>query len=170
MGVSEGTVRSYLDLLSDALVVRRLQPYHANVGKRQVRSPKVYVRDSGLLHRLLGIDTEAALESHPKVAASWEGFALEQVLASEPHDEAFFWATHGGAEIDLVLRRGDRLFGVEFKRADAPRLTRSMRTALDDLGLERIVVLYPGEKPYPLAPRVDVVPLDVLAHDTSLFD
>ena len=140
LGVSPTTTRRYLDLLTDALMVRQLQPWHANLGKRQVKSPKVYVRDSGLLHQLLGLETEKALLSHPKIGASWEGFVIEQVLAIEPHDEAFFWATHQGAEIDLILRRGDRLFGVECKRADAPRLTPSIRIALDDLGLERVAV------------------------------
>jgi predicted AAA+ superfamily ATPase len=112
LGVSQPTVRRYLDLLTDALVLRQLQPWHANVSKRQVKAPKVYVRDSGLLHQLLGLETEKAVLSHPKLGASWEGFVVEQVLAIEPHDEAWFWATHQGAEVDLLLRRGDRWFGV----------------------------------------------------------
>ncbi|MFH1570090.1 MAG: ATP-binding protein, partial [Gemmatimonadota bacterium] len=109
LGVSATTCRRYLDLLTDALMLRQLQPWHANLSKRQVKAPKVYVRDSGILHALLGIGTEKELLSHPKLGASWEGFVVEQVLAGEPHDEAYFWATHQGAEIDLVLRRGDRL-------------------------------------------------------------
>jgi predicted AAA+ superfamily ATPase len=159
LGVSEATCRRYLDLLTDALMVRQLQPWHANLGKRQVKSPKVYVRDSGLLHQLLGIANEKELVNHPRLGASWEGFVIEQVLATEPHDEAFFWGTHQGAEIDLILRRGERLIGVECKRADAPRMTPSLRTALDDLGLERIVVIYPGQQRYQLTDRIDVVPL-----------
>jgi uncharacterized protein len=127
------------------------------------------VRDSGLLHHLLGVESQQALESHPKVGASWEGFAIEQVLTHEPHDEAYSWATHGGAEIDLILRRGDRLYGVECKRADAPGLTPSMRTALHDLRLERIVVLYPGEKRYPLAEKVEAVPIAALSTTGWLF-
>jgi len=119
LGVNPSTSRRYLDLLTDALMIRQLQPLHANLGKRQVKSPKVYVRDSGLLHQLLGLGTEKALHTHPKIGASWEGFVIEQVLATEPHDEAWFWASHQGAEIDLILRRGDRLLGVECKRADA---------------------------------------------------
>lgn len=170
LDVGEGTARRYLDLLTDALMVRQLQPWHANLRKRQVKSPKVYVRDSGLLHQLLGLETEKALLGHAKLGASWEGFAIEQVLSSEPHDEACFWATHQGAEVDLVLRRGDRLLGVECKRADAPKLTRSMRIALDDLGLERIAVLYPGDRRYPLAENVDVVPLEQLAEPGRLFE
>lgn len=169
LGVSPSTTRRYLDLLTDALVLRQLQPWHANLGKRQVKSPKVYVRDSGLLHRLYGLETEKALLSHPKLGASWEGFAIEQVLAAEPCDDAWFWATHQGAEIDLLLRRGDRLFGVECKRADAPRLTPSIRIALDDLGLERVAIVYPGAKRYPLGDPVEVVPLAALAEPGTLF-
>lgn len=169
LGVSEPTTRRYLDLLTDALMIRQLQPWHANLAKRQVKSPKVYVRDSGLLHQLLGIDSEKALASHPKVGASWEGFVIEQILAMEPHDEAAFWATHQGAEIDLILRRGDRLLGVECKRTDAPRMTPSIRIALEDLGLEQVAVVYPGDKRYPLADNVEVIPFESLAEEDGLF-
>lgn len=170
LGVREGATRHYLDLLSDALMVRQLHPWHANLRKRQVKSPKVYVRDSGLLHQLLGIDNAKALMSHPKVGASWEGFAIEQVLMTEPYDEAFFWATHQGAEIDLILRRGDRLYGVECKRTDAPRMTPSIRIALADLGLERVKVVYPGVNRYPMADKVEAVPLTELENAGGLFD
>jgi uncharacterized protein len=170
MGVGESTTRRYLDLLSDALMVRQLQPMHANLRKRQVKSPKIYVRDSGLLHLLLGIGDARALVNHPKVGASWEGFAIEQLLLTEPHDDAWFWATHQGAEIDLVLRRGERLLGVECKRADAPRLTPSIRIALQDLGLERVAVLYPGARRFPIAERVEAVPLAALANGAAVFD
>lgn len=170
MGVSESTTRRYLDLLSDALMVRQLQPWHANLRKRQVKSPKVYVRDSGLLHLLLGISNANALVNHPKLGASWEGFVIEQTLLTEPHDEAFFWATHQGAEIDLLLRRGDRLLGVECKRADAPRITPSIRIALQDLGIERVAVLYPGSRRFPIAEQVEAVPVAELAGDSSIFD
>jgi uncharacterized protein len=163
LGVAESTTRRYLDLLSDSFMVRQLPPYHANLRKRQVKAPKIYVRDSGLLHALLGIETEKDLLSHPRLGASWEGFAIEQVLASEPHSEAFFWATHQGAEIDLILRRGTSLLGVECKRADAPRITPSIRVALQDLGLERVAIVYPGTKRYPLDDRVEAVPLAELA-------
>jgi hypothetical protein len=169
LGVSPSTTRRYLDLLTDALVLRQLQPWHANLAKRQVKSPKVYVRDSGLLHHLLGLETEKALLSHPKLGASWEGHVIEQVLAIEPFDEAWFWATHQGAEIDLLLRRGDRLLGVECKRADAPRLTPSIRIALDDLGLERVAVIYPGARRYPLGALVEAVPASALATPGGLF-
>src|SRR3970040_317849 len=140
LGVSEPTVRSYLDLLTDSLVLRQLQPWHANLRQRQVKSPKVYVRDTGLLHELLGIEDHSALLHHPKLGASWEGFAIEQVLATEPHSEASFWATHQGAEIDLLLRRRGKLYGVECKRVDAPRVTPSIRIALDDLGLDGVAL------------------------------
>lgn len=169
LGVSEPTVRRYLDLLTDALVLRQLQPWHANLRKRQVKSPKVYVRDTGLLHELLGIEDHSALLHHPKLGASWEGFAVEQVLATEPHAEASFWASHQGAEIDLLIRRRGKLFGVECKRVDAPRMTPSIRIALEDLGLERVAVVYPGTKRYPVADRVEAVPLATLAEPGRLF-
>ncbi len=169
LGVSEPTVRSYLDLLTDALVLRQLQPWHANLRKRQVKSPKVYVRDTGLLHELLGIEDYTGLLHHPKLGASWEGFAIEQVLATEPHTEAAFWATHQGAEIDLLLRRKGTLLGVECKRVDAPRLTPSIRIALEDLGLESVAVVYPGTKRFRLSDRVEAVPLAALAEPGHLF-
>lgn len=169
LGVNPSTGRRYLDLLTDALMVRQLQPWHANLGKRQVRSPKVYIRDSGLLHQLFGLNTEKALLSHPKVGASWEGFVIEQVLATEPHDTAHFWATHQGAEIDLILTRGERLLGVECTRADAPRATKSMRTALEELHMERVAVIYPGTKRFIMADRMEAVPLESLAQPEQVF-
>ena len=169
LGVSPGVVRRYLDILTDALTVRQLHPWFANVKKRQVKAPKVYVRDSGLLHRLLGIGTQRELLTHPRVGASWEGFVVEQVLATEPHDEAYFWATHQGAEIDLVLRRGGALYGVECKFADAPRMTPSIRNALDDVGLDRVAVVNPGDRRFPLSDRVEVVPLSALDRGEALF-
>ncbi len=169
LGVSEPTVRRYLDLLGDLFMVRQLQPWHENLGKRQVKSPKVYVRDSGLLHRLLGLRTEKDLLAHPKAGASWEGYAVEEVLRQVHPDEAYFWATHQGAELDLLLFKGGHRFGVEFKRADAPKLTPSMRIALSDLRLERLLVLYPGTRSYALAKRVSVMPLSAVVKDLSLF-
>jgi predicted AAA+ superfamily ATPase len=170
LGVSESTTRRYLDLLTDAFMIRQLQPYYANLKKRQVKSPKVYVRDSGLLHQLLGIDSMKSLYSHPKAGASWEGFVVEQVLRVEPHDEVFFWATHQGAEIDLILRRGDALYGVECKRADTPRLTPSIRIALDDLKLKGVFIIYPGIQRFPLAPQVEAVPLKALSKGKSMLE
>lgn len=170
LGVSESTTRRYLDLLTDAFMLRQLQPFHANLKKRQVKSPKIYVRDSGLLHQLLGIDSMKSLYSHPKIGASWEGFIIENVLMRELYDEVFFWATHQGAEIDLILRRGDALYGVECKRADAPRLTRSIRIALDDLKLKHVFVIYPGIQRFPLGRQVEAVPLQALSKGESLLD
>jgi uncharacterized protein len=169
LGVGESTVRRHLDLLTDAFMIRQLQPYYANLRKRQVKSPKIYVRDTGLLHQLLGIDSLKALLTHPKVGASWEGFVIEQILSAERPDEAFFWATHQGAEIDLVLRYRDELRGVEIKRTDTPRLTRSIGIAIEDLGLKRVAVVYPGEKRFPLSDQVEAVPLAALGEAGSLF-
>jgi uncharacterized protein len=169
MGVSPNTARHYLDLLTDALMIRQLKPYHANIRKRQVKSPKVYVRDSGLCHQLLGINSAKALVEHPKIGASWEGFVIEQILLTEPHDEAWFWATHQGAEIDLILRRGQSLYGIECKRADAPRMTPSIRNALENLGLESVAVVYPGCRRYPIADGVEAVPLAELAGNCGII-
>jgi predicted AAA+ superfamily ATPase len=163
LGLSQPTVRRYLDLLSDLFIVRQLPPWHENLKKRQVKAPKVYVRDSGLLHQLLGIATERDLLSHPKSGSSWEGYAIEEVLRVARHSEAYFWATHTGAELDLLLMLQGRRIGVEVKRQDAPHLTSSMRVAMADLGLDQLTVLYPGNAVYDLADRVRVVPLAALA-------
>ncbi len=159
MGVSESTTRRYLDLLSDAFMVRQLQPWHANLRKRQVKSPKTYIRDSGLLHQLLGLSSERELMMHPKLGASWEGYVIEEVLHAVRPDEAYFWATHQGAEIDLVLRVNGKMLGVECKRTDAPRMTPSIRIALDDLKLASVAVVYPGSKRFTIGPGVEAVPL-----------
>jgi predicted AAA+ superfamily ATPase len=160
LGIGESTVRRYLDLFTSLLMVRQLQPWHENLNKRQVKAPKVYVRDSGLLHALLGVRTESELLAHPKAGASWEGYAVEEILKVVEPDEAYFWATHQGAELDLLLFKGGRRFGVEIKRMDAPRLTPSMRIALADLRLEHLTVVYPGRQSYDLGPDVTVLPID----------
>ena len=144
-------------------MVRQLHPWHENLKKRQVKAPKVYLWDSGLLHQLLGIRTERELLAHPKCGASWEGYAIEETLKAVQPDEAYCWATHTGAELDLLLFKGARRLGVEVKRADAPTLTPSMRIALHDLRLDHLGVLYPGTRCYALAERVDVVPRAALA-------
>jgi predicted AAA+ superfamily ATPase len=159
LAVSETTVRRYLDLMTGVFMVRQLPPWFENLGKRQVKSPKVYVRDSGLLHSLLGITNRLDLENHPKVGASWEGYAVEEVLKSFRPDEAYYWATYNGAELDLLLFKDGRRIGIECKRADAPEFTRSMRSALTDLKLDHLYVLYPGDKTYELGKKVEVVPL-----------
>jgi predicted AAA+ superfamily ATPase len=162
LGLSEPTVRRYLDALTGLFMVRQLQPWHENLGKRQVKSPKIYVRDSGLLHQLLGIRTDKELLSHPKCGASWEGYVVEEALKHFQPDEAYFWATHQGAELDLLLFKDGRRLGVEIKRMDAPTLTPSMRIALENLQLDRLVILYPGNTRYALAKRVEVLPLATL--------
>jgi uncharacterized protein len=167
LGVSESTIRRYLDLLEGVFMVRQLQPWHENLKKRQVKSPKVYFRDSGLLHQILGIRKPVDLLTHPKCGASWEGYVMEELLTILRPDVSYFWGTHSGAEIDLLLFWEGRRIGVEIKRADAPRLTPSMRIALTDLALNRLVVIYPGEKHYSLAENVDVLPLSALMRDSS---
>ncbi len=166
LALNESTVRRYLDLMSGVFMVRQLPPWFENLGKRQVKAPKVYVRDSGLLHALLGIGNRRDLEYHPKVGASWEGYAVEEVLKALRPGEAYYWATHQGAEIDLVLFKRGRRIGVECKRMDAPVLTPSMRIALADLKLDELHVVYPGEKRYALTRKVEVVPLTELVNAT----
>jgi hypothetical protein len=163
LGVSEPTARKYLDLLSGLFMVRQLQPWHANLNKRQVKSPKVYLRDSGLLHALLGLSTGRELLSHPKVGASWEGYAIEETIQMVRPEAAYFWAAHTGAELDLLLIKRGRRYGVEVKFQDAPRMTASMRTALADLELDHLTVLYPGDQRYSLDERVTVLPLGDVA-------
>jgi len=159
LGVSEPTVRRYLDWLTQAFMVRQLQPWFENLGKRQVKAPKIYFRDSGFLHALLGVREAAELARHPRSGASWEGFALEQVLRLAQPDEAYFWATHQGAELDLLMFKHGKRVGVEFRRADAPGLTPSMRIAMADLRLDALYVVYPGERRYVLTERIEAVPL-----------
>lgn len=163
MGVSQPTIRNYLDLMTGVLMVRQLLPWHANLGKRQVKSPKVYIRDTGLLHALLGAARQKDLEGHPKVGASWEGYAIEEVIKALAPEEVYFWATHSGAELDLLLIRQGRRIGVECKRMDAPKLTASLRASVTDLELDRIYVVYPGETRYEIADKIEVVPLRTLA-------
>jgi uncharacterized protein len=170
LGVSESTTRRYLDLLEGVFMVRQLAPWYANLAKRQIKSPKVYVRDTGLLHQLLGIRTEQELLLHPKSGASWEGYVIEEVIKAVAPDETYFWGTHAGAELDLLLVKHGRRLGVECKRMDAPRLTASMHIALADLALDHLTVVYPGERPYPLAERVTVVPLAAIATDAQALD
>lgn len=166
-GVSGVTVRRYLDLLTSALVLRQLPPWFENLGKRQVKSPKVYVADSGLLHTLLNLESREDVEGHPKVGASWEGFVLREVverLGARP-EETFFWATHAGAELDLLVVRGRKRYGFELKRTAAPRITPSIRTALEDLQLDRVDVVYPGVHTFALAERVRALALSRLYED-----
>jgi uncharacterized protein len=166
-GVSDMTVRRYLDLLAATFVVRVLLPWHENVGKRQVKSPKIYLADSGLLHALLNIPAREDLERHPKVGASFEGFAVAAIAdrLRVRWNECFFWATHAGAELDLLVVRGRTRIGFEIKRTVAPAVTPSMKTALKDLGLSRLDVIHAGDRTYPLAPRIRAVALERILDD-----
>ncbi len=159
LGEAHTTVRRHLDVLSSALVVRVLEPWYANVGKRLVKSPKVYIRDSGLLHTLLGIGDRRQLDGHPVVGGSWEGFVIEQLLAHLPKAKAYYWRTQAGAELDLLLFLKGRRIGIEIKRNDAPKTTPSMVSALQDLDLHRLLVVYPGSVRYALGPKVGVMSL-----------
>lgn len=162
MGVSPHTTRKYLDALEQTFMVRVLQPWHENLGKRLVKSPKIYLRDSGLFHALQGIQDQGQLLTHPKVGASWEGFALEEVLRAFRPDLASFHAVHSGSELDLFFVHGGRRIGVECKREDAPRITRSMRVSQQDLRLDRLLVVYPGTRRYALGDGIECVPLAML--------
>ena len=164
-GVADTTVRRYLDILSAALVVRQLQPWHANVAKRQVKAPKIYLRDCGTLHSLLGIDDREALLSHPKSGSSWEGLMLEAIIdqLGQGDDQVYFWKTHSGAEIDLIVPR--LRLGFEIKRTSSPRVTPSIRSALSDLDLEKVIVVHAGGESYPLAEKVTAVAANRLVSD-----
>ncbi len=168
-GVSHHAVRRYLDALEGTFMVRSLKPWSANLGKRQVKAPKVYVRDTGLLHRLLDIRGREDLDRHPKVGASWEGFVIENILQTLELDErqCYFWATHSGAEIDLIVERSGRLRGFEVKRTSAPAVTRSMRTAVADLGVDSLDVIHAGEHTFPLAERIRAVAAVRMLEDLS---
>ncbi len=160
-GMGDKTVRNYLDILTSTFVVKQLSPWWENISKRQVKAPKIYLADTGLLHTLLGLNNKTEVESHPKVGASWEGFALDCIvhqLNVQP-EETFFWSTHTGAELDLLIIRGNNRLGFEFKRTTAPTLTRSVNIALEDLKLSQVYVVYAGNKIYPLAPKVTAIGL-----------
>jgi predicted AAA+ superfamily ATPase len=160
-GVADTTVRNYLDKLTDALVVRQLKPWHENLGKRQVKSPKIYIRDSGLLHALLNLVTQRDIEGHPKLGASWEGFIIDQIvqqLGVHP-DETYHWRTHQGAELDLLVVRGGLRLGFEVKRTVAPTLTPSMRSAMQDLNLKSLTVVHAGDATFPLSRRIQALGL-----------
>ncbi|MFA5206722.1 MAG: DUF4143 domain-containing protein, partial [Lentisphaeria bacterium] len=157
--LSRPTVQRYLDLLTAAYVVRQLPPWHENAGKRIVKAAKVYVRDSGLLHELLGVRSQELLEAHPKLGASWEGFAIEQILAHNDERNAYHWGTHGGAELDLLLVTGGRRIGFEFKYTSSPSTTRSMHIALADLRLDHLYTVSPITAAFPIGERMTALPL-----------
>ncbi len=161
-GVSDMTVRKYCELLEGAFMIRLLQPWAINIGKRVVRRPKLYLRDSGLFHALMSMETMEQVQSNPKLGASWEGFALEMISQALNMDEqdVYFWRTHSGNELDMYWQKGTRNWGVEIKYQDAPRLTRSMRIAIDSLKLDRLWIVYPGKKSYPVAADIHVLSLN----------
>jgi len=156
LGIGSKTVRHYIDILIDCLMLRQLKPWFANISKRQVKSPKIYIRDSGILHILMAIQDQSELLTHPKLGASWEGLALEEVIRTHQADpnECYFWATHSNAELDLLLNKDNKRLGFEFKYTGTPKLTKSMRIAMNDLALDQLTVIYPGEHDFPLAENV----------------
>lgn len=168
MGVSDKTVRSYLDILTETYMVRQLPPWYENVSKRQVKSPKMYFRDTGLLHTLLGLDNYLSLTGHPQVGASWEGFALEQTLQILRPAQAYFWATYSHAELDLFLIHQGRRYGIEFKFNEAPATSKSMKIALDSLNLDKLFIIYPGKDLYPADKNIIVCPIEKIQEGLSL--
>lgn len=160
LGVAHTTARRYLDLLTGAYILRQLQPWYENAGKRLVKSPKIYFRDSGLLHQFLKISSMRDLLAHPKLGPSWEGFAMEQVLARFGEQDSFFWATHAGAELDLLFMRRGKRWGFEFKFTESPEITKSMRIAIHDLKLERLCIIYPGDKSVQLDKKIELAGLN----------
>jgi predicted AAA+ superfamily ATPase len=159
LDLSDKTVRSYLDILTGTYMVRQLQPWYENIGKRQVKAPKIYLRDSGILHALLNLPNFQTLHGYPRVGASWEGFAIEQILRIIKPPEAFFWATHSGAEVDLFFIFHGRRYGIECKFSEAPKITKSMNQALESLNLAHLWIIHPGDHPYPLSEQISVWPM-----------
>jgi len=160
LGTAENTARRYLDILAGAYMVRILPPWFENLKKRQIKAPKIYIRDSGLFHSLLQVSTMEDLRGHPKIGASWEGYALEHIIHAFQTRDAYFWATHSGAELDLMVTAGGKRYGFECKYSDAPGRKRSMQIAIEDLGLQHLWVIYPGEQAYPLDDKITVIPLE----------
>jgi uncharacterized protein len=162
MALSYKTVQKYLNILEGAFMIRRIQPWFSNTKKRLVKSPKIYIRDSGILHNLLQIESSYILRGHIVAGASWEGFVLDQFISLYGNRNCYFWSTHQGAELDLLVRRRGRAFGIEVKLSEAPKVTNSMRIALEELSLEHIWVIYPGNKMYPLHQSITVCPLSAI--------
>ena len=167
MDVSVTAVNHYRDLLTGSFMLRVLPPWYEKLGKRLIKAPKVFLRDSGILHFLLGLEEMRELQVHPRYGASWEGFALEQTLIAHGEREAYFYRTQRGAELDLMLLRRGRRWGFEFKCTDAPRTTKSMHVVIKDLGLEHLWVIYPGDREYSLTDTISALPLKKI-HDIEL--
>ena len=155
--IAPNTAKSYLDALEQTFMIRQLLPWYANVKKRLVKSPKVYFTDTGILHALLGIDSFSKLMTHPQIGNSWEAFVLQQITRSLREEDAFFYATHAGMELDLYYP--NRNLGIEIKRQDSPKITKSMRSAFQDLGLDQLWVVYPGTREYMLDENITVKPI-----------
>ena len=164
MGMSDKTIRSYLDILTGTYMVRQLQPWFENIGKRQIKAPKIFIRDSGILHTLLDLQNHHALIGHPKLGASWEGFAIEQILQILKPRKAYFWATHSGAELDLFFSHHNKRYGFEIKYNEAPKTRKSMHIAIDDLKLDHLWIIYPGKDAYPVGENISVLPLKDLSN------
>ena len=162
LGVTDKTIGTYLDILAGTFMMRQLQPWYENLSKRQVKAPKIYFRDSGLLHHLLTVTDMHSLLGHPKLGASWEGFAMEQAVQILKPGEVYYWATYSGAELDLLFLKGGKKYGIEFKFNEAPKLTKSMRVACEDLKLEHLWIVYPGEHAYPVEKNISVLPLSCI--------
>lgn len=167
LGASDNTIRRYLDLLCSTFMVRQLPPWHENIKKRQVKAPKIYIRDSGIFHTLLGVEHQDALQFHPKIGPSWEGFAIEMIIRKYGGDQAqcYFWSAYGRAELDLMILSGSRRIGFEIIHTDAPRITRSLQIARDDLDIEDIRIVYPGKERFPLDRGIEAVGLETLIHE-----
>ncbi|OIO73627.1 MAG: hypothetical protein AUJ85_07530 [Elusimicrobia bacterium CG1_02_37_114] len=161
-GISDMTVRKYIDILEQTFMVRLLQPWFANIGKRLVKSPKIYMREPGIFHSLLSVENFKQLSIHNKLGASWEGFALECTVKAlnKKNEELFFWNTHAGAELDLFWQNGGKNWGIEFKYIDAPKTTRSMHSAIEDLNLSHLWIIYPGDQSYRISENITVMPLN----------
>lgn len=159
LGESSPTVKRHLEILAGVFMVRMLEPWYENLGKRLVKQPKIYIRDSGLLHALLGLESVDELSGHPKCGASWEGYCIEQLIQHHADATPYFWATHGGAELDLLLVKRGKRHGFEIKYAEAPGTTRSMHAALEDLQLDTLTVIHAGEETYDLTDAITAMPL-----------
>jgi predicted AAA+ superfamily ATPase len=163
-GASDNTIRRYLDLLSSTFMIRQLPPWHENIKKRQVKAPKIYIRDSGIFHSLLGVEQAAALQFHPKLGPSWEGFAMESIIRhyGAAEGECYFWSVYGRAELDLLIFRGSARVGFEIKHTDSPKITRSLRTAQEDLKIDELYIVYPGNERFPLDQGIYAAGLETL--------
>jgi uncharacterized protein len=167
LGLSGHTVKRYLDILSGTFMIRILQPWFENIQKRQVKSPKIYFRDSGVLNALLGIADTTQLETYPRLGSFWEGFALEEIirLLDAAEDECYFWSTQANAELDLLIIKNGKKIGFEFKYTDTPKITKSMHIALSDLNLDQIIVIYPGSSIFPLSDSITCVGFESILTD-----